>query len=253
MTTQSGSKQRVPTSKPNRENFPKTPRKITSKVGEEMLIGYELQRAAGKRSEDILEGQKSKYGKSPRQIQRYLSRARRERAEADRSRSGRVGNLSYINEARRKHNRDICQLIQQWKEQLVTEIPSSLNMPARYEPLFPVSFAQKDSIPYGYRAKGALHWYVGKGGVVRVWFSVEDNPIFPCLKYHLPSKKLWSSFDKLKEALVEGIRQGASTNKATGVFVGDAISLASDIADELTIALAKRIFPGKCKACPEES
>lgn len=252
MTTQRNSKRLVPPPKHDREHPYKLLPRITPNLRARIVRYYERQQKEGGKSEDILEELGEEYGRSTRQIQRYISQARGERAKAEGIKRGGVGNASYVEEARKRHNEDICQLIQQWKEQLVAEIPASSGIRARYEPIFPVRFTKKDNIPDGYLVKGALHWYVGKDGIVDVWFSVEQNPIFPCLKSHLPSKELWLSFEKLKQKLAEGIMQAASTDKVRGVFVSDAIQLSSTVADELTIALAKRVFPGKCKACPAE-
>lgn len=252
MTTQPNSKRPEPMPKCNGQNSSQNFPKITAQLKAELLIDYEWQLEEGKRSQDILTRLGNKIGKSPRQVQRYISQARHKRVEAERFRRGGVGNTSYIEEARKKHNEDLCQLIQQWKDQLVAEIPASSGIRARYEPVFPVRFAKKDNMPDGHLVKGALHWHVRRDGVVDVWFSVEDNPIFACLKFHLLSKELWLSFEKLKQKLAEGIVQAASIDEVRGVFVSDAISLASATADELTIALAKRAFPGKCEACPAE-
>lgn len=252
MTTQRNSKRPGPPPKYDREHPTKDFPRITPDLRVNILRYYERQQKEGGKSEEILEELEGKYGRSTRQIQRYISQASGERAEAERIKRSGVGNPAYIEEARKKHNEDICQLIQQWKEQLVTEIPAYSGILGRYEPIFPIRFKKEDNIPGGYWVKGPLHWYVREDGIINVWFSVEDNPLFTCLKSHLPSKKVWLSFEKLKQKLGEGIRQAASTDKARGVVVSDAISLASDVADELTIALAKRIFPGKCEACPAE-
>jgi len=159
---------------------------------------------------------------------------------------------SLVLEARKKHYQDLLQLLQRWKEELVFEVRGFLG---KYETVFPTSFKAEDacldSASGNYWVKGPLHWYIDKDGAVDVWFSVEELALFRCLKPHLSNQKLWQSFEELKGKLAEGIKQASLTQARRGVFVHDALWLASVVADELEIAIAKRWFAGRCEACPE--
>ncbi|MHA2068478.1 MAG: hypothetical protein ACXABY_29295 [Candidatus Thorarchaeota archaeon] len=154
----------------------------------------------------------------------------------------------------KKHNEELHQLIQQWKDQFVFEVNHSFGGIARYEPVFPMSFkiedVRLDGARYKHRVRGAFHWCIEQDGTIDVWFSVEKRALFRCLRPHLANRKLWQSFEKLKDELTEGIRQASLAQENQGFFVRDALSLATEVADELEIALAKRIFPGNCEACP---
>ncbi len=254
MMTEINPKRRRPPPKPDRKGYLKEVPRITTSMMDNILRAYEKDMKEGKGSEELLAQLSDEYDRSERQICRYLAKARIQREKDRKPNKQFISPDPVLVDARRKHFEELCHLVEQWKGQLVCEISTSLGMLGRYETVFPVNFKAKDARLYGkpneHWVKGPLHWYIDKDGNIDVWFSVEELPLFRCLKPHLPSKKLWQSFEELKQRLAEGIRRAASAQLRNSIPVSSALSLATEVADELEIALAKRVFAGKCEACP---
>ena len=99
---------------------------------------------------------------------------------------------------------------------------------------------------------GPLRWSVGSTGEVDVWFSIEDEPLFQCLKSQVPDEELWGPFDELKQKLSDTIVQIVIDGGPESARTRDAISPASHVADAIEIAKARRWYIGKCEACPPE-
>ncbi|MFC1939924.1 hypothetical protein ACFLXO_04485 [Chloroflexota bacterium] len=253
MTTEMNPKHLGPLSKYARKDFLKKVPRVTASLRNKILRTYERGLKEGRHGEELLERLGDEYGKSTRQIQRYIQQERNERTKAAGIRVSGAGHTSFIDEARKQHYEELHQLIQQWKEQLVHEV----SVPHRtHIAAFPTAFGYSDVKanmgPFNHHTKGSLYWYFDKEGKVKVWFSVEDESMFRCLRPHLPNKKLWQLFEELKNRLAKGIMEAASTKEGKRIPVRDSLSLASEIADELEIALAKKVLSGKCEACPAD-
>ncbi|MFC2006012.1 hypothetical protein ACFLVG_03530 [Chloroflexota bacterium] len=252
MTTEMNPKPLRPPSKPDRGGYLKKVARITSGDKTNILRTYERGLRQRKRSEEVLEELAEKYNRSTRTIQRYIALTKEDRERARHIKGGNTDSVSLLEEAKKEHFMQIRQLIIQWKHQLVYDVTTSH---VTYEATFPTSFkctdVKADMGPFNHHSKASIVWYFNKEGEVTVWFSIEDIPLFRCLCPHLPNKKLWRSFEELKTRIAQSIKEAASTRKGKKISVHGALSLASEVADELQIASAKRIFVGKCDACPD--
>lgn len=158
-----------------------------------------------------------------------------------------------------KHFETLSEIILQWKEELVTSVSGPIG---GYDLVFPSRFRRQD-VELGIHHKGTLCWEVtikepdshvghqiGETKHVDVWLPVEHQVLFPCLKNHLQDKKLWQSFEDLKQRLAEGIMKADSTNQPRGVHVEGVFGIACSIAEQLEKAAVKGWFAGTCEACP---
>lgn len=145
-----------------------------------------------------------------------------------------------------KHSEKLGELIQEWKDQLVFNIPEPLG---GYGLRFPTTFTTEDNHGPGiYPPKGSLCWEVKHDRTVDVWFPVEHQPLFPYLKYHLTVEELWKTFGDLKHRLSETIKKVASVEDHTTVVASNVLRLASQIAEALEIEIIKGIS-GICPLC----
>ena len=157
-----------------------------------------------------------------------------------------IGNDPTLTEARKQHFEDLCQLVQKWKDSLVIETSDPFG---KYDLVFAHYFTTEDwALSTVFRK--SFHCYIDQGGEVSVWFPVEREPLFSCLKEHLDGDQLWKAHEELKTRLAEGIKKASLLKGLEDITVTEAPGLAYKIVDHLDIALAKRVFAGKCRACP---
>ena len=103
------------------------------------------------------------------------------------------------------------------------------------------------------------------------WERCRINPLFACLKTHVPDNNLWQSHDKLcdlwdryeaAESLIidslSGQKKLDDIKKESGIDPYNACEellpqmppLIRTIQDSVTIAISRGVFPGTCPACP---
>ena len=148
-----------------------------------------------------------------------------------------------IIEAKKKHFEDLCQLIQEWQRELGFKIDPAESWMQIFLP------QHHDIGKTDYYETLGFSWEI-KNGKIQVTFGVELSALFQCLESHLVNEELWKNFTKLKQLIADGI--GAASRGEEGrAYFKDAAAIVRSIWKELELALTKRVFSGKCSACPE--
>jgi hypothetical protein len=70
------------------------------------------------------------------------------------------------------------------------------------------------------------------------------------LKLHLANEELWKNYTKLKQIIADTI-EVVSRGEESRSYFKDAEGPIHMIRKELELAVARRVFLGKCPACPE--
>ena len=148
-----------------------------------------------------------------------------------------------IIEAKKKHFEDLCQLIQEWQRELGFKIDPAESWMQIFLP------QHHDIGKTDYYETLGFSWEI-KNGKIQVTFGVELSALFQCLESHLVNEELWKNFTKLKQLIADGI--GAASRGEEGrTYFKDAAAIVRSIWKELELALTKRVFSGKCSACPD--
>jgi hypothetical protein len=148
-----------------------------------------------------------------------------------------------IIEAKKKHFEDLCQLIQEWQRELGFKIDPAESWMQIFLP------QHHDIGKTDYYETLGFSWEI-KNGKIQVTFGVELSALFQCLESHLVNEEFWNNFTKLKQLIADGI--GAASRGEEGrTYFKDAAAIVRSIWKELELALTKRVFSGKCSACPD--
>lgn len=148
-----------------------------------------------------------------------------------------------IIEAKKKHFEDLCQLIQEWQRELGFKLDPTESWMQIFLP------QHHDIGKTDYYETLGFSWEI-KNGKIQVTFGVELSALFQCLESHLVNEELWKNFTKLKQLIADGI--GAASRGEEGrAYFKDAAAIVRSIWKELELALTKRVFSGKCSACPD--
>lgn len=241
--TEMNSNKPEPLSLTKRDGFHRKPgKKITAKVKDRILKKYESGRQSGKLSDKLLSGLATEYGKSKRQIQRHIKKARDARVC-----NGNIEQDPLIVENRKRHFEAVWQLARKWSKQIYYyESENDFNS----RKLFPTAFTPKEAQLGSYQI-GALEWMVQSNDSVKVSFEMERDLLFTALREHLLSEELWKDYDELKTILAGSIKQAGELD--IDVRVPDEVyPIRQRFMKELETLLAKykTWFPGKCPRCP---
>jgi len=94
--------------------------------------------------------------------------------------------------------------------------------------------------------------------VVKFYLEIETSePLFPCIRNHLPSK-IWTMYEEWKKLCRSSLQSDLNYVLDKTTWDGDlAVKLVDQQTDAgealisaLSIARLRRVFPGKCDACP---
>ena len=150
---------------------------------------------------------------------------------------------------REKHYQALHKIVQDLKDNLVLETNDFFNS---YDIRFQRDFtaeAWQLNTPH----QMGINWFIDQSGNLAVWFPVEDDTLFPCLREHLDGDEIWVLFSDLKKEITERIKRAASMQKGQRMRYSSEIdSLTCRIADKLSIILARgNYFSGRCQSCPD--
>jgi hypothetical protein len=225
-----------------REGFRRKPGKITPKVKDRILKKYESGLQSGKLSDQLLSSLASAYGKSKRQIERYIQVARAARVP--------IGNIEknpLIIDDKRRHFKAVWQAAREWSKQIYY-FESEDDFGSRN--LFPTAFTPDDA-RLGSHQNSSLEWKVQSNGSVEVSFEAERDLLFGALREHLLSEELWKDYEGLKSLLAKSIKQAGERNTRVGI-TDEFSAVRQRFMKELERLLEKHKhwFPGKCSSCP---
>lgn len=147
---------------------------------------------------------------------------------------------------KRKHFKEIRQLVRQWKEQLYDEAWGTL-----------ISYVDLDE----YEPSPECVWHWGRlftwrrleDHSLEVWFPCERQPLFEALKVHLADEELWRWWEEVKQALSQGLEQELKKKHLPVkqiIVPRTASDLVPKIVKQLEKWSLKGVFPGKCPICP---
>jgi hypothetical protein len=148
-----------------------------------------------------------------------------------------------IIEAKKKHFEELCEYIREWQKELgLTTDPAESWM----QIFLPQHHDIKDA---SYYEKIGIYWKTDNSKI-HVSFPIEFSALFQCLKLHLANEELWKNFTTLKQIIGDAL-EVVSRGEESRSYLKDASTPIYAIRKELELAVARRVFPGKCPACPE--
>jgi hypothetical protein len=147
-----------------------------------------------------------------------------------------------IIEAKKKHFEDLCEYIQEWQKELGFRTDPAESWMQIFLP------QHRDIKDVSYYEKIGISWKT-VNAKIHVSFLIEFSALFQCLKLHLANEELWKNYTKLKQIIADTI-EVVSRGEESQSYYKDAADPIHAIRKELELAVARRVFPGKCPACP---
>ena len=184
--------------------------------------------------------------------QRYFAAARKVLAESIKSAQDPL-----LVEAQRKHFEDLCSIIERL-EHTVTNVTSVSVHEAEthIEWMSPYEY-DEDQLTETEKADARMSMKTDGGRITILMLGIEEHPIFECLANHLEGK-VWHLYQEWKKVQVQLGQKYLDYNKSsdkTELRMIDELSHYHEtLRDKLLIALGRarhrRVFPGRCDACP---
>jgi hypothetical protein len=148
-----------------------------------------------------------------------------------------------ITEAKKKHFEELCEYIREWQKELGLTIDPVESWMQIFLP------QHHDIKDVSYYEKIGISWKTDNGKL-HISFLIEFSALFQCLKLHLANEELWKNYTKLKQIIADTI-EVVSRGEESRSYFKDAEGPIHMIRKELELAVARRVFLGKCPACPE--